>query len=269
MPEEPEIAATDVPEDEAVVETETDLTVAPVQYEITSYGADFGAEGLVKRLRRDDIWVPPFQRSYVWSQREASRFVESLLLGLPVPGVFLAKQHESKRLMVVDGQQRLKTLQFFFDGEFNPEPNAISKRVFVLQGVQKPFEGKTYETLRQADRIMLNDSVIHATVVKQESPKGQMSSIYHIFEQLDTMVSKLSPQQIRVAIYQGLVINGLHAMNEGSAWRSIYGPRSRTLKERGTHSAISCALSLRLRVRQPHEGVPEHRYRKSECRGTT
>lgn len=219
-------------EDEAVLdETEADLAVAPVQYEITSYGADIDAEGFVNRLRREDVYIPPFQRDYVWSQREASRFIESLLLGLPVPGVFLARGRDSKRLLVIDGQQRLKTLEFFFDGFFNPQEGAKRKRVFDLQGVQKQFEGKTYATLEDEDRITLNDSVIHATIVKQDSPEGDQSSIYHIFERLNTSGRKLSPQQIRVAIYHGFVIDALHAMNDHAPWREIYGRPSKTLKD--------------------------------------
>ena len=220
------------PEDDIVLdETEQDQTVAPVQYEITSYGADIDTEGFVNRLRRKDVYIPPFQRDYVWSQKEASRFIESLLLGLPVPGVFLAREHDSKRLLVIDGQQRLKTLEFFFDGFFNPTPDAIHKRVFDLQGVQGQFRGKTYEKLEDNDRITLNDSIIHATIVKQESPQGDQSSIYHIFERLNTSGRKLSPQQIRVAIYHGFCINMLHSLNEHEPWRDIYGRRSKTLKD--------------------------------------
>ena len=220
------------PEDEAVLdETETDLTVAPVHYEITSYGADIDAEGFVNRLRRGDVYIPPYQRGYVWTQREASRFIESPLLGLPVPGVFLAREHESKRLLVIDGQQRLKTLQFFFDGFFNPLEDATRKRVFDLQGVQEQFVGKTYESLEDDDRITLNDSVIHAIIVKQDSPEGEHSSIYHIFERLNRSGRKLSPQQIRVAIYRGSIIDMLHDMNEYEPWRAIVGGRSKTLKD--------------------------------------
>jgi len=221
-----------VPEDDIVLdETEQDQTVAPVQYEITSYGADIDTEGFVNRLRRHDVYVPPFQRDYVWSQKEASRFIESLLLGLPVPGVFLARERDSKRLLVIDGQQRLKTLEFFFDGFFNPTPDAKRKRVFDLQGVQEQFEGRTYEKLEDNDRITLNDSIIHATIVKQESPEGDQSSIYHIFERLNTSGRKLSPQQIRVAIYHGFCINMLHSLNDHEPWRDIYGRRSKTLKD--------------------------------------
>jgi hypothetical protein len=126
-----------------VDDTETDDMVAPVQYDITSFGADYDAEGLVKRLQRDDIFIPLFQRDFVWTQKEASRFVESLLLGLPVPGIFMAREAASKQLLVIDGQQRLKTLRFFFEGVFNPDSDANNQRVFKLVGVQRQFEERT------------------------------------------------------------------------------------------------------------------------------
>ncbi len=228
MTEETEVTQEDP---EVMDETELDQTVAPVQYEITSYGADIDSEGFVNRLRRKDVEIPPFQRDYVWTQREASRFVESLLLGLPVPGVFLARASDSKKLLVIDGQQRLKTLQFFLDGFFNPQPDAKRRRVFDLQGVQEQFVGRTYDTLERDHRITLNDAIIHATIVRQESPEGDQSSVYHIFERLNTTGRKLSPQQIRVAIYQGFVIDTLHRLNDHNSWREIYRRRSRTLKD--------------------------------------
>src|SRR5438874_10895389 len=113
-------------------EAARDHAVAPTRFDITSFSADYDVEGLVKRLDRGAIFIPPFQRNYVWNIKEASRFIESLLLGLPVPAVFLAKEAASNRLLVIDGQQRLKTLQFFFAGFFNPREEDKTKRVFRL-----------------------------------------------------------------------------------------------------------------------------------------
>lgn len=209
-----------------------DDSVAPVQYNITSFGADYDVEGLVKRLDRDDIVIPPFQRSYVWSQNDASRFIESLLLGLPVPGVFLARDPDTKRLLVIDGQQRLKSLQFYFNGVFNPSKDSDRQRVFKLTKVQERFEGLTYETLEDDDRRELNDSIIHATIVKQEYPEEDDTSIYHIFERLNNTGRKLQPQEIRVAIYHGPFIKLLEELNEYNNWRNIYGRRNARLKDR-------------------------------------
>ncbi len=61
------------------------------KFSITSHGADYPVETIVNRLNSHGFFVPAFQRNFVWSQRHASRFVESLLMGLPVPGIFLYK----------------------------------------------------------------------------------------------------------------------------------------------------------------------------------
>src|ERR1043165_4796643 len=90
-----------------------------LKYSITSYGTDFDVDGLVRRIEREDIYVPPFQRAYVWNLKQASRFIESLLLGLPVPGIFLSKESDSQRLLVIDGQQRLRSLLYFYRGVFS------------------------------------------------------------------------------------------------------------------------------------------------------
>ena len=92
------------------------------KYSTNTYGADYPVEALVRRLTlnpRDEtatIHLPSFQRGYVWTKPQADRFIESLLLGLSVPGIFLWKDPDSQRLAVIDGSQRLRTLKFFYDG---------------------------------------------------------------------------------------------------------------------------------------------------------
>ncbi|NJN28741.1 MAG: DUF262 domain-containing protein [Cyclobacteriaceae bacterium] len=218
--------------DEPIIDVEdSEESAAPMIYDISSYGADLDVEGLVKRLKRGDIFIPPFQRDYVWNQAEASRLVESLLLGLPVPGVFLAKEGESNKMSVIDGQQRLKSLRFFYDGFFNPKEEDIRKKVFKLKNVQPQFEDKTYESLEEEDRIKLDNSIIHATIIKQESPNDNNTSIYHVFERLNTGGRKLTPQEIRSAIYIGKLNEMISELNEHPSWRELFGKKNNRLKD--------------------------------------
>ncbi len=223
----------EVPEDEGnlIDEAEADETVAPNRYGITSFGADYDVDGLVKRLNRGDLFIPAFQREFVWSQREASRFIESLLLGLPVPGVILAREAGTNKLLVIDGQQRLKTLQFFFGGYFNPRSDDKIRRVFTLQRVQERYDGRTYATLDEADRIHLDNAIIHATVVKQDFPEEDDTSIYHIFERLNTAGRRLFPHEIRLAICYGELMDRLKELNEVTSWRAIFGKKNQRLKD--------------------------------------
>ncbi len=214
-------------EDEAI-----EIEEAPIaRYDITSYGIDFDVEGLVKRIKRGDIFIPPFQRSFVWKLTESSRLIESLLLGLPVPGIFLAQEQDTGKMLVIDGQQRLLSLLYFFAGVFNPKPEEEKQRVFKLEKVQPQFAGKTYETLESKDRMNLENCVIHATVVKQDSPAEDDTSIYHIFERLNSGGRKLAPQEIRTAVFHGRLLDSIKVINMHPSWRKIYGKANDRMKD--------------------------------------
>lgn len=206
------------------VDDETVNENVPIKYAISSYGADYPVDGLVKRLQKDDIIIPGFQREYVWTLRQASRFIESLILGLPVPGIFLSKEKEEGKLLVIDGQQRLKTLQFFFEGVFNGKE-------FRLVEVQDEYNGKLFKELEDIDKRQLENSVIHATVLKQDLPRDDQSSVYHVFERLNTGGSILYPQEIRACIYHGPFNELLSEINNNTSWRHIFGKVNKRLKD--------------------------------------
>jgi hypothetical protein len=206
-------------------EREDEEVEAPVKYDISSYGADLPVDGLVRRMGNEDIYVPPFQRRFVWRLPQASRFVESLLLGLPVPGVFLSKDPETQKLLVVDGQQRLQTLKRFYDGIFEG-------REFGLVGVQQQFVGRTYKQLQPEDRRRLDDAIIHATIIRQERPTGDMSSVYHIFNRLNTGGTPLNRQEIRACVSHGAFIDLLGALGNEPRWRELYGSEKPSARQK-------------------------------------
>ena len=211
--------------------------VIPYTYTITSYGADYPVDSLIKRVDDGDIIVPTFervsekdtevvgfQRDYVWPRPKADKFIESLLLGLPVPGIFLVKE-TTGRLLVLDGHQRLHTLHAYYEG-------VIKGQEYRLGNVQERFKGKRFKDLDTEDRRRLNDSIIHATVVRQDDPKeDQNSSIYIVFERLNTGGVNLQPQEIRVALFRGELVKVLKILNEEQKWRILYGNKSSRLKD--------------------------------------
>jgi hypothetical protein len=223
-------------EEELVEDLDELNETLPTAFSINSYGADYPVDGLVKRIEKGDIVIPRFsnepvggqstvgfQREYVWRKPQADRFVESLLLGLPVPGIFLVKELNGK-LLVLDGQQRLKTMASFYSGVFQGKE-------FQLEKVQDRWVGRTYKTLDPDDRRRLDDSIIHATIVRQEEPTEDQSSIYLIFERLNSGGTFLQPQEIRVALYHGEFASLLSKLNENEDWRKLYGRKSPRLKD--------------------------------------
>jgi len=226
------------PEETPVDDIDESQEVTPFRYTVTSYGADYPVDGLVKRLNAGDIVVPYFdpeaqladpiqgyQRQFVWTKTQCDRFVESLLLGLPVPGIFLVKRDDGK-FLVLDGQQRLRTLQAFYKGVLRDKAFALHE-----DNVQKQFASLTYENLPAEDRRRLDDSIIHATIVRQDEPSDDQSSVYLVFERLNTGGTSLQPQEVRIALYGGGLMKMLRKANELEAWRKIYGSKSKRFKD--------------------------------------
>jgi uncharacterized protein with ParB-like and HNH nuclease domain len=168
-----------------------------IKYSLSSYGIDFDVAGLVRRYKGKAIYMPEFQRNYVWTFKKASRFIESLLLGLPVPGIFLYREEETQKLMIIDGLQRIETLRSFYEGR-------LKKRVFSLSDVAPELHGKTIGDLSDEMRRKLDDMVIHATIIKADEPQEKnFDGVYQIFERLNTGGMNLNPQEIRACIFHG------------------------------------------------------------------
>lgn len=214
-----EIALQDDVLDESLLEGPSNIT-----FSITSYGADYTVDTIIARLKSDAFFVPPFQRRFVWSQRHASRFVESLLLGLPVPGIFLYKDPATNRHSVVDGQQRLRTLQYFYSGLFG-------EKKFRLVGVRDEWQGKTYDDLLPSERLKLDDSVVHATIFQQDEPKDTHKSLYFVFERINSGGIRLSPQEIRNCVNDGKLLEMIREVNKDENWRSLFGSKNTRLKD--------------------------------------
>jgi uncharacterized protein with ParB-like and HNH nuclease domain len=203
-----------------------DLESTPSTYEVITYPADFTLEGLVAKYKKGTMIVPGFQRNYVWNIKQASRLIESFLLGLPVPAIFLFTDDAKNEQLVIDGQQRLKTLVYYFEGYFG-EPVNGKRKVFKLTGLNEksPFFNKTYKDLEETKEAAfnkLNDSVLRAFVVKQLTPDDN-TSIYHIFERLNTGGTQLVGQEIRNCVYHGEFNNLLCELNALHEWRLIFG----------------------------------------------
>ena len=226
----------DIVEDDGVLDLDEAKEVIPYNFEMTAYGADYPVDALIARLSNGDLRIPTFgwedpdnpdrvgfQRGFVWSKPQSDKFIESLLLGLPVPGIFLVKE-SSGVLLVLDGHQRLRTLSSFYEG-------VIHGREYKLNKVQDRYSGLRYKDLAPENRRRLDNSIIHATVVRQDQPKDDDSSVYQIFERLNSGGTVLQPQEIRIALYSGRFVALLNELNERTAWRELYGNLSRRLKD--------------------------------------
>ena len=118
-------------DDDFVLEDAVEEEEVAVEYDIATYPSDFTLAGIHKMWHDHGILIPDFQREFVWKIEQSSLLIESFLVGLPVPPVFFYIDDENKNL-VIDGQQRILSCVYFFDGYFGEESAQGKRRVFRL-----------------------------------------------------------------------------------------------------------------------------------------
>ncbi|UWP91552.1 DUF262 domain-containing protein [Aliiroseovarius crassostreae] len=243
-PEEVDVEILDGEESE-----EVEVLESAKRFNVSSYGWEPDVEGLVKRLKRGDIFKPGFQRGFVWGPTDKSRFVESLILGLPVPTLFLAKDSGGEnKLNIIDGQQRLETLKSYFAGEFALSGKDISPDLKGRYHSIRREKSKKAKILEPSDERTLSDAIIHSIVIRP-NPKDddeEMGSEYNraliqIFQRLNTTGKALNAQEIRSSIFHGPLLRLLHDLNQNPDWRALFGAKHGRMKD---EEAILRALAL-------------------------
>ncbi|HEY0183659.1 MAG TPA: DUF262 domain-containing protein [Rhodopila sp.] len=214
----------DGPDTGELTTEEEDDEVPDVEFDISVSPSDPTLELLSQQILRGDIIIPFYQRKYVWKIEQASRLVESFLMGLPVPQVFLYVNADDQ-LEVIDGQQRLMSVKYFFEGLFGEEDDQGRRQVFKLKGLSErsEYNGKTFSDLPVRDQRKLRNSTLRAINIKQLKPSLRNDSVFHIFERLNTGGTQLKPQEIRNAVYRGNIVDRLRRLNETPGWRDILG----------------------------------------------
>ena len=186
-------------------------------FNISSWGADMSFRELITMYEEGDLIKPELQRKYVWSKDEASRFIDSILLGLPVPSIFLAVDTQERRL-IVDGYQRIMSVYDFVRGKFSDED-----KVFKLSNkeiINKHWRNKSFIELSEEEKRRIKTTTIHSIIFEQKNQKSD-TGMYQIFERINTSGKSLKPQEIRNCVYQGSFNSLLFELNEDEKWRHI------------------------------------------------
>ena len=183
------------------------------RYEITTYVTQRSVESLIKWVDKKKIIIPDFQRDYVWPKSVASKLIDSVLLNLPIPNIFLYKLNEDGEevFYVVDGFQRIQTLKYFRDGIWNQNSN-IKENVgnknefinsnFKINCKSSEWYNLDYLSLSSNDKFNFDEYSVNLTIFEQSNPENK-NSMFEVFERINTGSDKLSEQEIRNAIYAG------------------------------------------------------------------
>lgn len=216
------------------------------EYDITASPNDFNVLTLFSFIESGAVKIPGFQRNFVWDRVRASKLIESLIKGIPVPQLFLYEQSRNK-FLVIDGQQRLMTIYYFIKRRFPrrerrvelrsifdqngsiPESILADDRYFEdfklklsekLPNSRNKFNGLNHATLGDY-RVQFDLRPIRNIVVKQNAPSDDDSSMYEVFNRLNTGGVNLRPQEIRTSMYHSDFYDMLYRVNQVPRWREL------------------------------------------------
>lgn len=199
---------------EPIAETDTDFQ------EITSYTVGNSVRTIIDMINEEIINLKPeFQRDFVWDIRRASKLIDSLLTHLPIPNILLGKYKKTEKFIVIDGQQRLKSIYFFLTGEFNDNGTI---KPFKLRGLEdKSWNGKLYTELDEILQRKIQNSIINSTILDNIDTKPRI--VFEIFNRLNTGGVPLTNQEVRNCIFSGNFNEQLKEINENIHWRNLFG----------------------------------------------
>lgn len=227
-------------------------------FSISSWGADLSFRELIDRYKEGGLIKPELQRKYVWDKTEASRFIDSLLLGLPVPSIFLAKTKDEK-MLIVDGYQRIMTVYDFVRGIFTTD-----EKVFKLtrsERINARWRGKAFSELSDIEQRKIKNTTIHAIIFVQEQPVGSNTSLFQVFERINTSGSTLLPQEIRNCVSQGKFNAMLFELNKHGNWRALFGLSTEDIRMRDLEFILRFfALSSDKLRQEVKEGISLKRF---------
>ena len=191
--------------------------------EIVVAGTDWTTATIVDQLVRENIQLNPrFQRRDAWNITRKSRFIESIILGFPIPQIVLASNDKQRgKFIVLDGKQRLLTLLQFY-GRSETQNNG-----FALKGLEFKTDLNGYKHKELKNNLLfkseldnLDNQTIRTTVIRNWQTEN---FLYKIFLRLNLESTPLSPQELRQALHPGEFINFLDDQSfKSQALRKIF-----------------------------------------------
>ena len=175
---------------------------------------DFSIREFSSMLQDGDLELQPeYQRKYVATPKIASKLIESVLMDVPIPVIYLAEEQDGS-YSVIDGQQRLTSFLSFINGKY---PNGD---LFKLTGLKvfKELNRKLFSDLDKEFQNKIRKTTLHTIVIKKESNEDVK---FEIFERLNTGSIKLNEDEIRNTIYRGEYIKLLAELEENEAFHKI------------------------------------------------
>lgn len=180
---------------------------------------DLSVRQLLEMFESGEISIPPeYQRQFIWDETRQSELVESVLLGIPVPSLFMATNSDST-WEIVDGVQRLGTLAHFL-GSKKLIKKIEKNTPLRIEGLEKlsAMNGECHESLPKSVQLMFATRPMRVTVLND---KSDMAVRFDLFERLNTGGIALTNQEIRNCVFRGAFNDDLKRLAQDENFTSV------------------------------------------------
>ncbi len=207
--------------DEQLQDDSQELEVPKSKRLVYTDQGDPEIDSLYRKWKDGDLIVQPdFQRGFVWDITKASRLIESILLDIPLPVIYLSQEKEGQEY-VIDGQQRLTSFFSFIDGKL-PDPKLPFGKDFKLSklNVFTELNGKYYKDISREYQKKIRYYKIRTITFRKESESDLK---FEVFERLNTGAVSLNDQELRNCIYRGNYNDLLSELSQDKLFRELLG----------------------------------------------
>ena len=186
---------------------------------ILTQSQDPTVEVLYNRFKRGRLILQSdFQRQFVWDNKKASLLIESILLNIPLPVIYLSEEDNGNHL-VIDGQQRLTSIFAFIDGEFN------DGKIFKLSSlnVLKDLNKKSFKDISNQYQEKIMCYSLRTITIQKESSKDLK---FNIFQRLNSGSVSLNDMELRNCLYRGKYNEFIKSLSKNADFQILIGLNS-------------------------------------------
>ena len=192
------------------IEKQQDIEIPREVRNLTTQAYDKSVSDIVRMITDKDLVLDPdYQRNYVWDNKKASKLIESIILNVPIPVIYVSEEQDSS-WSVIDGLQRLNSLKRFFDGKYK------------LSGLEVLYELNKcdFKTLPAKALRMLKNGLLRIVMVTADSNNDIK---YDIFMRLNTGAVHLNEQELRNCLYRGRMNTFIQEEAKNPQWLAMLG----------------------------------------------
>lgn len=185
------------------VEQQIEKYSKQINYYVVEYTLDYLASQY-----DDRFYIPPYQREFVWEEIRRCRFIESIIMGLPIPFLFFSENSETGKLEIIDGSQRIRTIHQFITNNL------------TLSGLKRldKLNGLKFSDLEKSRQRKITNKSIRGIILSSEA---DMNARLDLFNRINTSSKHATPAEIRKGTFNGRFSKMLNELSEETLFRDL------------------------------------------------